>query len=353
MDGKTYTASVVGGGTGGTLSLRALAASHRFALRAAADLREDVRHELAVAFPGLRTYATHQEMYADCPTDVVCVATWPPSHRQVVLDALQLNLAGILCEKPLADTAAAGRELLEAIQSRRLPIAVPHGLLKARHTEQILERVRAGEIGELELVEIECTKWDVINAGIHWLNYFVNLTAGDPPAWVMAQAESSTCTYRDGMEVETTAVTYVQTVGGVRAVMHTGDDVQIRRPGKNFHFRLLGTRGVIEFYGWESRYFLTNPSHPLGELFLVQPHRESGHQRHLEAMAAQIDSGLADYGIAESSLTALQLCEGTYLSSAHRCKVSLPLWEFQVPPPQDWRPGQPYRGQGGRDGRKL
>lgn len=351
---QRFTASVVGGGAGGKLSMNALAASERFRLVAAADLREDVRREIAARYPGIRVFPNHREMFAACPTEVVCVSTYPPSHREVVLDALQLDLKGILCEKPLGDTTAAGRDILEAIRARRLPVAVPHGLLKSRHAEQILARVHGGEIGDLELVEIECSQWDIINAGIHWLNYFVNLVPNDPPAWVMALADASTRTYRDGMQVETTAITYVQTVGGVRAVMHTGDEVLIRRPGKNTLFRLVGTHGVIEFWAWESAYKLTNPAFPNGELFQVERYAQSAHQRHLEAMAEQIDAQRPDYAIAESSLTALELCEGAYLSSALRCQVLLPLSRFAPPRRTRWRPGRPYSGRGGgRDGRKL
>ena len=354
MARASYTASVVGGGAGGKLSMDALVASERFELVAATDLREDVRQELARRYPGIRLYDNHLRMFAESPTDVVCVSTWPPSHREIVEDALRLPLRGILCEKPLGDTAAAGRAILEAIKAKSLPVVVPHGLMKSAHVEEILARVQGGEIGELELVEIECGKWDIINAGIHWLNFFVNLVPDDPPAWVMTIAEASTRTFRDGMQVETMAITYVQTASGVRAVMHTGDEVLIRRPGKGVLFRLVGTRGQIEFWAWESAYVLLNAAYPEGRLFQVERHRQGGHQRYLESLAEQMDSGQRDYAIPESSLVALELCEGAYLSSAHRCKVTLPLSEFVIPAEPDWHPGTPYAGHGGgRDGRKL
>ncbi|HET9224088.1 MAG TPA: hypothetical protein VFO07_16360 [Roseiflexaceae bacterium] len=75
---------------------------------------------------------------------------------------------------------------------------------------------------------------------------------------------------------------------------------------------------------------------------------------HLEQLAEQIDSGMPDYRVAESSLAALELCEAAYLSAEHGCLVRLPLSQFNLPPPTDWRPGQPYVGSGGgRDGRRL
>ena len=104
---KVYTASVIGAGMGGRLSINALVESPRFRLLAVADLRADVRKQLYQMNPNIKLYPSHTELFADCPTDVVCVSTFPPSHREVTLDALELNLAGILVEKPLGDTAAA------------------------------------------------------------------------------------------------------------------------------------------------------------------------------------------------------------------------------------------------------
>src|SRR3712207_8225841 len=45
-------------------------------------------------------------------------------------------------------------------------------------------------------------RWDIINAGIHWLNFFVTLTDNEPLDYVIAQCDTTTRTYRDGMQVE-------------------------------------------------------------------------------------------------------------------------------------------------------
>ena len=136
--------------------------------------------------------------------------------------------------------------------------------------------------------------------------------------------------------------------------MNTGDDVRINRQGKYTLFRVVGTTGLIEFWGWENGYRIVNSEHPGGELVVPEEFEVTGHQRHLENMAAMIDSGKADYRIPETSLVALELCEGAYISSRHRCKVTLPLEQFRMPPEADWDPGRPYAGAGGgRDGRKL
>jgi len=348
------TASVVGGGFGGQLSMTALTASDRFQLVAATDIRPVACRDLEQKYPGIQTFTDHREMFAQCPADVVCVSTWPATHEEVTLDALQQPVKGILVEKPLGHTAASGRRVLEAIKSKQIPMAVPHGLLGNETSLEILDRVHRGDIGDLKLVEIQCTKWDIINAGIHWLHFFVSLTGGEPMDWVMALCESSTRTYRDGMQVETTAVTYGQTISGVRVVMNTGDDVNINREGKATLFRLVGTAGQIEFWGWDRSYHILNAQHPDGETITPGKAPVRGHQYHLERLASMIDESNPDYSLAQNSLLALEICEGAYISSRHRCKVTFPVDQFTPSDEPDWNPGELYAGSGGgRDGRKL
>ena len=47
----------------------------------------------------------------------------------MTVDALKLPLKGILVEKPLGHTAESGRRILDAIKARKLPMAVPLGVL--------------------------------------------------------------------------------------------------------------------------------------------------------------------------------------------------------------------------------
>jgi len=222
------TASVVGCGLGGRLSLEALSISPFFRLVAAADLRPEIQPSLEQAFPGIRTFASHAEMFAHCPTDVVCVSTYAPSHERIVLDALGLpSLKGILVEKPLGDTAAAGRRIVEAIKSKNLPMVVPHGLRTRATPLEVMARILRGEIGELRLIEVQCDKWDLLNAGIHWLDFCLAATDEAPIASVLAALDTSTRTFRDGMQVETVAVTYVENANGVRMILQTGDFIQV------------------------------------------------------------------------------------------------------------------------------
>jgi predicted dehydrogenase len=355
MDPRPLTASVIGCGTGGRLSLEALSASPFFRIVAAADLRPEVRASLEREFPELRTFGSHQEMFTHCPTDVVCVSTYAPSHESIVLDAIEMpSLCGILVEKPLADTADAGRRILNAIKSRNLPVVVPHGLRTRATSVEVIDKVLRGEIGELRSIEVQCDKWDLLNAGIHWLDFCLAATGEAPITSVLAACDTSTRTYRDGMQVETVAVTYVENVKGVRMIVQTGDFIRVNTPGKNTLFRLAGTGGIIEFWGWEKGYSILNAQYPAAQVIVPDELPVFGHRRHLENLAKQIWAGTPDYRLSESSLTALEICEAAFLSCQHRCQVHFPLASFVPPWPSDWHPGKPYSGVGGgRDGRKL
>ncbi len=351
---KKLTLSVVGGGFGGRLSMDGIKDSSMFELKAVTDIRPETCRELEQKYPGIRTFCDHREMFEVCPTDVVCVSTYPPSHEPITMDALKLPLKGILVEKPLGHTAASGRAILEAVRKKGIPMAVPHGMLVKKVPTEVIERVRRGDIGELKLIEIENDKWDIINAGIHWLNWTVNLLNNEPFKYVMASIDAGTRTYRDGMQVETLAVTYAETKSGIRVVMNTGDYVTVNTKGHGTLFRIVGMLGVIEFYGWEDAYYICNREFPDGKTIKPDEFPVKGHRAHLENMAKMIESGKISYAIPESSLTALEICEAAYVSGKNRCMVTFPFEKFKVPSPVNWEPGQPYSGKdGGRDGRKL
>ncbi len=347
-----YSAAVVGCGAGGNLSIDALATSELFELVAVCDMRSEATAAVAARYPGVRTFADYQTMFVACPVDVVCVSTYAPTHAEIAHAALTLPLKGILLEKPLTDSVQTARALLDVIEQRGLPMIVPHGLMAHTHSREILQRVHAGEIGELKLIEIEFGGWDTFNAGPHTFNFVVALTGNAPVDWVMSACESSTRTYRDGMQVETTSITYVQTKQGIRMVMQAGDEVSPNIPGKGVVYRIIGTAGMIEFYMWENAYRLFNATHPSGELIVPTPLPMSVHQYLLEQLADMITSGKSDYSIAEASFIASEICEAAYLSNRHQCKVLFPVTDFIPPAKPVWDPGTPYRGTGGgRDGR--
>jgi len=352
---KTYTLAVIGCGFGGGLSMDGASRSPRFELVAATDLREEARRAAEAKFPGLRTFATVEEMMAACPAEVVCVSTYPPSHEELTMEVLRHQPRGLLVEKPLGHTVASGERILGAIREAGVPVAVPHGLLTHPTGVAVLNHLRAGAIGTLRTFEMQCHSWDLMNAGIHWLQYFLTCLGEDAVTAVAASVDTASQTFRDGLQVETNAYTVVETKKGVRGYFNTGDFVVCSDPGKDTFFRLIGDRGQIEFYGWETRYRLLNRDHPEGMEFEAEALPAPGHQGHLESLAAQIDEGRPDYRVAETSLEALRIIEAAYASGRTGQRIAYPFGpEAPLPPLPSWEPGQPHRPEmGGQDGKRL
>ena len=192
-----------------------------------------------------------------------------------------------------------------------------------------------------------------MNAGIHWVHFFLSVIPAQPVRRVMGSIDTTSRTFRDGLQVETMGVTYVQMESGVRLVMQTGDDTEV--DNAQTLFRFYGSAGTIEWRLQESSYSILNGAHPQSAVVPVPAcDPRSPHERYVEHLAEQMDSQVFDYEIPDLSLTALEICEAAYVSATHRCRVHFPFESFEVPSENDWVPGSPYSGSGGGlDGRNL
>ncbi len=157
-------------------------------------------------FPGAHGYATAEEMLARESLDVVSVATPNKFHKPLTLAALAAG-CHVLCEKPMAMSAAEGRAMVAAARKakRRLMINFSY-----RFTEQawaLKQQVDTGILGE---VYYGRTVWHrrrglpgfggwfgqkalsgggpLIDLGVHRLDLALWLMGYPQPTWVMGGA---------------------------------------------------------------------------------------------------------------------------------------------------------------------
>ena len=311
-------------------------------------------------------FADHREALQTLQPEVVCVSTWPPSHVPVALDALAAgSLRGLLLEKPVSHIWREGRRLVDELRRRDLPCVVPHGLVVSSQGRAVIDLVQAGAIGALRLVWIECHGWDILNAGIHWLHFALQVLRG-PFVEVQCACDRSTRTFRDGMQVETVASLVVTAADGARIALHTGDEVPLSAPAAGTLIRLVGNEGLIELPGWEPRYRIVSARQRAGA------HDAAGgvgevqvaagppsHAAYLDRLADQVAAGTPQWEQVELSLAALELCDAAYTSAREQRAVSLGDGNglraaTGAAKSGDWDPGRPYSGSGGgRDGRRL
>lgn len=325
----TLTAAVIGGGRGGRLSLDALAASQRYALRAVAEPNPAARRALADDYPGISIHEDFTRLIEAAPAEVLCIATPAPTHEPLARAALARGPRGLLLEKPLACNAAQARTLLDDLREQALPVVVPHGMQVLSAPREVSRRVADGEIGDLLSIEIQ-NAVDLLNAGIHWLVYVLELLGDDPPVHVLAGFDTSGRAVNDGVRVESRGLTGFETAAGVRIFMQSGPAVTPRserlpeKARRGALLRLTGTAGAIEMHAWADVFWLMSAGAPGGRLIECLPDtRRSPHQRFLEDLADQIEAGRPDYTVAERSVEALALIGAAYRSHRERRGVSL------------------------------
>ncbi len=311
------TASVIGCGHGGGLSLDALSNSSDYALVAAADPSADTRKRVADQFPDVRLFANFHDMLAECRTDVVCIATPAPSHASIAREVLLQSPKGLLLEKPLACDVATAEELLRAIRDAACPVVVPHGMLVLPAAQEIKERIRRGDIGAVASVEVH-NAVDLLNAGIHWLVYLLDVFDNDHPGVASAEFDVGGRVVNDGVQVESRGATRIELASGLCIDLHSGNqtepssDVLPSEEQRGALFQVTGSAGAITFSAWAGSYWI-QVGKSVGEL-IKQPLAAglSYHQVFLEKLAQNIATGKPDFGSAGLSLAALRLIESAY-----------------------------------------
>lgn len=351
-------ALVVGAGSGGRLSIGAVVADAGYELAGIADRSAEASAAATADLaPGSPTFTDVGQALDHQRPDVVCVSTWAPSHREITEQALAAGVRGLVLEKPIAGTVTDARAVLDTLVDQRVPVVVPHGLMSMPAPLHLLDEVGSGAIGRLRSVQIDCTGWDLINAGIHWLQFAVACLGDDRVTTVECSTDVSTRTYRDGFMVETVAVTSAQTAAGVRLEVRTGDDIDVASP-TGTRIALAGDGGSVVYQPWEQEFRIDTGT---GETVVTHPPGDvpTGHRLYLRRLHEQIAAGATDYAIPRQSLLALEIVRAAYLAARQGAAVTLPLerGDVMATPASDdgaWLPGEVHDpGRGGRNGRSL
>ena len=139
-------------------------------LTAVADVRADRLAWAREKLPGVQVFASAGELIASGACDAVIVAVPHPSHPEITVKALEGGLH-VLCEKPIAVSAAEARCMQEAARRTGKTFALmfnqrTNGLYK--RMKQLLD---SGELGEIKRVNWIITDW------------YRTPAPGGPPGW--------------------------------------------------------------------------------------------------------------------------------------------------------------------------
>ncbi|WP_426452080.1 Gfo/Idh/MocA family protein [Paenibacillus sp. S-38] len=148
---KVYRIGIIGcGGIANGKHMPALKNQPNAEMVAFCDVVEERAQEAKNAFgtPDAKVYTDYRELLSDGTLDIVHVCTPNDSHADISILALESG-KHVMCEKPMAKTAADARRMVEAAKrtGKKLTIGYQN---RFRSDSQYLKRVCAdGELGEI------------------------------------------------------------------------------------------------------------------------------------------------------------------------------------------------------------
>ena len=168
---------------------------------------------------------------AGVPVTAAIVASPIETHPPVALACLEAGLA-VLVEKPLAQTVAAARQVVDAAAARHLPALVVQNFRFLPRERALIRALADGLVGRLVSAEVDSARavrspvalWDF---AVHHLDA-LRVRLGGPPATVTATPSAAldvVLTWADGFEVR-----------------YRHDDAA---PGYRYRERLVGDDGTL------------------------------------------------------------------------------------------------------------
>ena len=267
---------------------------------AVADLDENRLNDVGDQFGVRGRYRAGEEMLASERLDVVSIATPNKFHKQLTIQALEAG-CHVLCEKPMAMSAAEAREMLAAADrlGKRLMINFSY-----RFTEQSMalkQQVDAGVLGD---VYFGRTVWHrrrwmgsvgrwfgnmelagggpLIDLGVHRLDLALWLMGYPKPVWVLGSAyrtHGAAYAAEQGQvfDVEDLAAGMIRFENGATLEVEASWNGDIKER-ELMETRLWGTKGGLvqrnldEAYKFEAEIYVERNGshfdmqlHPLGE----------------------------------------------------------------------------------------
>ncbi|ESS04382.1 MAG: putative dehydrogenase related protein, partial [uncultured archaeon A07HR67] len=335
----TYRVAVVGTGPGRDVDISGR--SHAFAYKhadayaaredceivACADIEREYAERFADEFgvPVSGVFEDHGSMLAAVEPDLASVCTPIPTHAPIVTDCAEAGVEAVHCEKPMADTWAAARGMVEVCEKRGVQLTFGHQRRFGDPFRRAKKLLDAGVVGDLERIEIS---WgNFFDNGTHTLDLAAMFNNEHPASWVMGQVDYSKEHVRYGVPTADHAFVSWQYENGVHGVAATGDDVPLSGGPFDFYdcsHRLVGSEGVIELGRREGpalRYRVD------GEGWTVVDVADEFHGRvdlAIDDVVGALDSGSPTELRAEHALNTTEILFAGHESSRRRGRVDLP-----------------------------
>ena len=193
-------------------------------------------------FAGVQGFRTVEQMLEVIQPEIVSVATPAAAHREVVEACARAGVRAVICEKPIALSAADGQRMIEACADAGTLLLINHTRRFDPTLRRLQEEIAAGKFGDITQATAYYTA-GLLNTGTHIVD-LLRFFLGDV-AWTIA-VPNLRASHPAG---DFNADALVGFVSGARAVLQ----VQEVMDYAIFTLRLHGRLGVavIERFGFE------------------------------------------------------------------------------------------------------
>jgi predicted dehydrogenase len=309
---------------------------------AIADLDEARLAEIGDQYAIARRYASGEEMIAAGELDVVSVATPNKLHAPQTIAALQAG-CHVLCEKPMAMSAAEARAMLAAAKQAGKRLMIDFSYRFSEQSQALKAQVDAGVLGEVYFAR---TLWHrrrglprfggwfgrkaisgggpLIDLGVHRLDLALWLMGYPTPVWVMGRTYNpiaSALAAERGVDydVEDMAVAMVTFDNGATLEIEASWAANVKER-EWMETRLFGTKGGLvqrnlnETYEFEAEIYVEQGGAP----FDMRLHASNRRAPHMNAMYHLIDSIVTDtphIATGEEGLLVMQILDAIYKSA--------------------------------------
>jgi len=265
-------------------------------------------------------YEDYGEMVRETEPDIVSVCTPVPTHASIVLDLVEAGVEAVHCEKPMALTWGDAKAMAREAWRADVQLTFNHQRRFTYPFRDAKERIEAGDIGELERVEVSCG--ELLDNGTHFID-LANFYNDDHAAeWVIGQIDYREEQVKYGAHNENHGLVQWAYENGVQGLAATGDGADL----VGVQTRAVGTDGEIRAQAtWRDGPSLRIRRGDDWETIEKETEETGAIEGAIEHLVACLDSGTEPEISARQALSQTELIFGAYESSRRRGRVEFPL----------------------------
>ena len=99
--------------------------------------------------PDVRGYTSADVLFENEQCNILSIVTNTPSHTDLATAAVEAGVSAILCEKPMAHSLVAARQMIDSCANKGIRLAINHMRRWSPRYHQLRDTLKNGQIGEI------------------------------------------------------------------------------------------------------------------------------------------------------------------------------------------------------------